>query len=67
MVFSWAGCHREEVGKDEGLTLARFLAEDGRRSAGSWPASGMQGARPRWALLRRTPGLGRGTGGTVRL
>jgi hypothetical protein len=50
----------EEVEEDEGLTSNRFVAEDGRRSAGSWPAGRAQGARPRRALLRRTPGLGRG-------
>jgi hypothetical protein len=30
----------EEVGEDEGLTSNRFVAEDGRRSADSWPVSG---------------------------
>jgi hypothetical protein len=54
----------EEVGEDEGLTCCRFVAEDGRRSAGSWPGGGAQGARPRRALLRWTPGLGRDKGGT---
>jgi hypothetical protein len=57
----------EEVGEDEGLTSNRFVAEDGRRSVGIWPVGGTQEARPRRALLRWTPGLGRGKGGTGRL
>jgi hypothetical protein len=56
---------REHVGEDEGLTYYRFVAADGRRSTGSWPAGGVQGARPRRALLRRASGLGRDKGGAV--
>jgi hypothetical protein len=33
-------------GKGEGLTYCRFVAADGRRSTGSWPTGGAQGARP---------------------
>jgi hypothetical protein len=47
----------ERVGKDEELTHNWFVAADRRRGAGSRPAGGAQGARPRRALLRRTPGL----------
>jgi hypothetical protein len=57
----------EEVGEDDGLTSNRFVAEDGRRSAGSWPVGSAQGARLGRALLRRTPDLGRGKDGTGRL
>jgi hypothetical protein len=55
----------EEVGKDEGLTCCRFVAEDGQRSVGSWPSGSVQGARPRRELLRRASGLGRDKGSTV--
>jgi hypothetical protein len=53
----------EEVGEDEGLTYCGFGAEDGRRSADSWPAGGAQGARrgelcsgglPAWEEARAT-------------
>jgi hypothetical protein len=62
-----AGSAGEGAGKEEGLTHNRFVAADGRRGAGSWPAGGVQGARSLRAVLRRTSGLGRGKGGTGRL
>jgi hypothetical protein len=47
----------EGVEKEEGLTHNWFVAADRRRGAGSRPAGGVQGARPRRPLLRRTPGM----------
>jgi hypothetical protein len=59
---SGGGFGRGRGGKDEGLTYYLFVAADGWRSTGSWPADGAQGAQPRRcsAPASSQPGTRRG-------
>jgi hypothetical protein len=59
---SGGGFGRGRGGKDEGLTYYLFMAADGWRSTGSWPADGAQGAQPRRcsAPASSQPGTRRG-------